>query len=79
MKPKKSERAAAEPKYRANARERAVIEKHFRRMAEAAPRLKAVSGNWATSKRSRDCRTDRAAASAQRSRQTGSRPESSGV
>ena len=42
MKPKKSERAAAEPKYRVNARERAVIEKHFRRMAEAAPRLKVV-------------------------------------
>jgi hypothetical protein len=42
MKPKKSERAAAEPKYRANARERAVIEKHLRRLAEAAPRLKVV-------------------------------------
>jgi hypothetical protein len=42
MKPKKSERAAAEPQYRANARERAVIEKHLRRLAEAAPRLKVV-------------------------------------
>jgi hypothetical protein len=41
MKSKKSERAG-EPKYRANARERAVIEKHLRRMAEAAPRLKVV-------------------------------------
>ena len=42
MKPKKSERAAAEPKYRMNARERAAIEKHFRRMGEGAPRLKVV-------------------------------------
>jgi hypothetical protein len=42
MKRKKSERAAAEPQYRANRRERAVIEKHLRRMAEAAPRLKVV-------------------------------------
>jgi hypothetical protein len=42
MKSKESEPAAAEPKYRANARERAIIEKHLRRMAEAAPRLKVV-------------------------------------
>ena len=41
MKPKKTE-GAADPKYRANARERAIIEKHIRRMAEAAPRFKVV-------------------------------------
>jgi hypothetical protein len=41
MKPKKSERAA-ESKHQANARERAIIEKHLRRMAEAAPRLRVV-------------------------------------
>jgi len=41
MKPKKTEGAAG-PKYRANARERAIIEKHIRRMAEAAPRFKVV-------------------------------------
>jgi hypothetical protein len=41
MKSKKSERAA-QPKYRANARERDVMEKHLRRFAEAAPRFKVV-------------------------------------
>jgi len=42
MKPKKPEQVAAKPKYRANARERDIMEKHIRRFAEAAPRFKVV-------------------------------------
>ncbi len=42
MKLKKPKQAVAEPKRQANERERAIIEKHLRRMAEAAPRLKVV-------------------------------------